>query len=72
LAINGKPTASWNDFFQARRGCAGRLTVRVFRQGAEFEVTMELPAKSRSPREVLEELRRDSTPAAPAARSELN
>jgi S1-C subfamily serine protease len=73
LAINGKPTASWNDFFQARSSCTERLTVRVFRQGAEFEVTMELPAQSRSPREVLEELkRRDAFPATPISRREIN
>jgi S1-C subfamily serine protease len=73
LAINGMPTASWNDFFQARRVCTGRLTVRVFRQGAEFEVAMDLPAQSRSPREVLEELqRRDPRPAAGPSRSETN
>lgn len=73
LAINGIPTASWNDFFQARSGATGRLTVRVFRQGAEFEVTMDLPTQSRSPREVLEELRRrDPVPEAELSRDEIN
>jgi S1-C subfamily serine protease len=54
LSINGMPTASWNDFFQARRCIPGDVTVRVFRRGHEFEATMALPNASRSPREVLE------------------
>jgi|SRR3954463_13592857 S1-C subfamily serine protease len=73
LAINGIPTASWNDFFQARRGSSGQLTVRVFRQGAEFEATMDLPAQSRSPREVLEELqRREPLSSAGLSRRDIN
>ena len=58
LSVNGMPTASWTDFFQARRRSAGQISVRVFRQGTEFEVTMDLPPTSRSPREVLDELQR--------------
>ena len=68
LSVNGVQTASWTDFFQARRRCDGHMTVRVFRSGIEFEVAMELPARSRSPREVLEELqRRDLLPHARSA-----
>jgi S1-C subfamily serine protease len=65
LSINGMTTASWADFFAARRQNTGRITVRVFRLGHEFEVEMELPPSSKSPREVLEELqRRDLLPQA--------
>jgi S1-C subfamily serine protease len=53
LSIDGVPTASWSAFFDARRG-ARRSTVRVFRRGAEFDVTLDLPANWRTPREVLE------------------
>jgi S1-C subfamily serine protease len=68
LSINGIPTASWADFFQARRNTTGPISVRVFRQGAEFDAMMELPTKTRSPREVLEELqRRDLLPRSSAA-----
>lgn len=64
LSINGIATPSWAEFFEARRQTTGRITVRVFRLGLELEVSMELPATSRSPREVLEELqRRDLLPA---------
>ena len=63
LSINGKPTPSWTEFFQARRQSKGQIVVRVFRQGDEFEVTMDLPTAIRAPREVLEELRqRDLLP----------
>jgi predicted metalloprotease with PDZ domain len=65
LSINGIPTASWSDFFQARRRATGQISVRVFRQGLEFDAKMDLPAATRSPREVLEELqRRDLLPRA--------
>jgi S1-C subfamily serine protease len=54
LAIDGKPTASWAEFFQARSLLPGLVTVRVFRQGAEFDVKMQLPANRLTPRAVLE------------------
>jgi S1-C subfamily serine protease len=57
LSIDGLPTASWADFFQARQRRTERMTVRVFRQGAEFDVSLELPAMSRCPRDVLERRR---------------
>src|SRR5215813_9055977 len=63
LSINGTPTPSWSEFFQARRQSKGSILVRVFRQGAEFEVRMALPEAIKTPREVLEELReRDLLP----------
>jgi S1-C subfamily serine protease len=54
LAINGMPTASWADFFQARRRSADCVTAKIFRHGREFEVTMKLPIQTRTPRHVLE------------------
>jgi S1-C subfamily serine protease len=71
LSINGVPTASWTDFFQARRRRNSHVvTARVFRQGTEFEVTLELPAQTRSPRHVLEQTQRRSAPALAADSSE--
>jgi S1-C subfamily serine protease len=67
LSINGIPTASWSDFFQARRRSTGQISVRVFRQGSEFDVILELPATSKSPREVLAELQRRELLPQPAA-----
>ena len=65
LSVNGIPTSSWTEFFQARRRSTGRISVRVFRQGTEFDAIMDLPPTSRSPREVLDEmLRRDLLPRA--------
>jgi S1-C subfamily serine protease len=58
LSVDGMRTPSWSEFFEARRRCDGRMTVRVFRSGVEFDVSMELPDRSRSPRDVLEELQR--------------
>jgi S1-C subfamily serine protease len=55
LSVNGMPTASWSDFFQARRRSAGPLRVRVFRRGLELEASMTLPLRAQSPRAVLDE-----------------
>ena len=54
MSINGVQTASWHDFFQARRGSVAPVTVRVFRHGVELDVELELPVQANSPREVLE------------------
>jgi len=54
LSVDGLPTASWMEFFQARRRCSGKMRVRVFRSGREFEVALDLPARFRCPRELLE------------------
>jgi S1-C subfamily serine protease len=65
LSIDGLPTASWAEFFQARQVRTGRPTVRVFRQGAEFDVSLDLPSTTRCPRHVLERLRqRELAPSA--------
>lgn len=54
LSLNGIPTASWSDFFQARWQSPGDVVVRVFRQGREFETPMALNPEVKSPREVLD------------------
>jgi S1-C subfamily serine protease len=56
LSLDGTPTPSWTDFLQARR-FSSSVTVRVFRQGSEFDVRMELPPTTRSPRHVMEATR---------------
>ncbi|HKU39199.1 MAG TPA: PDZ domain-containing protein [Polyangiales bacterium] len=55
LALNGARTASWAEFFQARRHATGPLVARVFRAGIELEITLDLPNRARTPREVLDE-----------------
>lgn len=54
LSLNGIPTASWSDFFQARWQSQDDVRVRVFRQGVEFEAPMALSPSVSSPREVLD------------------
>lgn len=54
LAINGIPTPSWTEFFQARRRATEPVIARIFRRGRQFEVRMDLPAQTRTPRHVLE------------------
>jgi hypothetical protein len=56
LAVNGFPTASWDDFLQARAQGEGTLLARVFRQGVEFDVSLTLRASSASPLEIIGEL----------------
>jgi S1-C subfamily serine protease len=64
LSINEMPTASWADFFHARRRSSGPLRVRVFRLGRELEVQMTLPVHTRCPREVLENCKHAESGAA--------
>jgi S1-C subfamily serine protease len=56
LAVNGMPTASWDDFVRARSQAGDQLLARVFRQGVEFDVTIALRASGRSPLELVGEL----------------
>jgi hypothetical protein len=56
LAVNGFPTACWNDFLEARAQSDGQLLARVFRQGVEFELSLTLRASNATPLEVLGEL----------------
>lgn len=54
LSLNGISTASWSDFFQARRQSTGDVVVRVFRNGVELEMPMALSPRASTPREVLD------------------
>lgn len=56
LAVDGIPTATWDDFLKARTKCKGRMLARVFRQGAEFEVSIPLRTTKMTPLDVLDEL----------------
>ena len=56
LSINGIPTATWDDFIQARAASGRDLSVRVFRDGTELEVSFALRSNNASPLEVLGEL----------------
>ena len=65
LSINGIPTPSWADFFQARRRCEGPMLVRLFRDGRELDITVEKLTTPLSPQAVLAELQiRDLLPRA--------
>ena len=68
LAIDGIPTPSWSDFFQARRRCKGQMNVRLFREGREFDITLDVPTTPLNPQAVLAELQiRDLFPRASRA-----
>jgi S1-C subfamily serine protease len=57
LAVDGKPTRSWEEFLEARRGCRGGFRARIFREGAELEIYLALSGNgTRSPLEVLAEV----------------
>jgi S1-C subfamily serine protease len=56
LAVNGFPTASWDDFLQARSQSDGTLLARVFRQGVEFDLSLTLRASASTPLEIMGEL----------------
>jgi len=57
LAIDGKRTATWDDFLEARGACGSAFTARIFRDGAEFNVHIQLrPTPASSPMQLLDEL----------------
>jgi S1-C subfamily serine protease len=56
LAVNGFPTASWDEFLQARAQSDGTLLARIFRQGVEFDLSLTLRASNASPLEIIGEL----------------
>jgi len=57
LSLDGMPTSSWDEFLRARKQAGRRIVVRVFRQGQEFDVSLELRASDKTPEQVLAELR---------------
>jgi S1-C subfamily serine protease len=56
LAIDGKPTPTWDDFLSARKDAKGQFTAKIFRDGEEFAVVIVLRPSNQSPLEVLAEL----------------
>jgi hypothetical protein len=56
LAVNGIPTASWDDFLRARSHKTTHLIARVFRQGVEFDMSIELRPNTKNPLEIIGEL----------------
>ena len=56
LAVDGKPTTSWDDFLEARKLGTDHMLARVFRQGVEFDITIPLRPATQSPIEILGEL----------------
>jgi predicted metalloprotease with PDZ domain len=53
LALNGTPTPSWAAFFEAAHAQRA-LHLRVFRQGRELELQLQLDTSPRTPRAVLD------------------
>ncbi len=56
LAVDGSPTETWDDFLRVRGKCRDRLVARIFRDGTELEVSIELRPSTRSPLELLAEV----------------
>jgi S1-C subfamily serine protease len=57
LSVDGLPTATWDDFLEARSRSKGGFLARIFRGGDEFEVSIEFRRReNKSPLEVLGEL----------------
>jgi S1-C subfamily serine protease len=57
LSLDGLPTSSWDEFLFARNQAGRSIAVRVFRQGQELDVSLELRASDKTPEQVLQELR---------------
>lgn len=56
LAVNDRPTATWDAFIAARNNCSGHFVAKIFRDGDELELRIELRPSSKSPMEILGEL----------------
>jgi S1-C subfamily serine protease len=56
LAIDDIPTATWDDFLRARSQSRGRFVARIFRDGVESRIAVELRASTRTPLEMLTEV----------------
>lgn len=56
LAVDGVPTRTWDDFLRARAATRGRFVARIFRDGVELEVTVELRANPPGAAEVLADM----------------
>lgn len=57
LSLDGLPTSSWDEFLHARTRAGRMIAVRVFRQGQELDMALELRVSDRTPAQVLDELR---------------
>lgn len=62
LSLDGLPTSSWDEFLRARNQAGRSIVVRVFRQGQELDMALELRASDKTPEQVLEELRKSHEP----------
>lgn len=67
LALDGHPTATWDDFLFARGRAQGQFVARIFRDGGELEILVVLRPSTRQPLEVLAELMDRGVVAPPAA-----
>lgn len=56
LALDGAPTPTWDDFIRVRSAVRDRFVARIFRDGAELEIAIELRRTSKSPFELLSEI----------------
>jgi S1-C subfamily serine protease len=56
LSVNNVRTATWDEFIAARNACQGRFVARIFRDGGEIELHIELRPSTRTPMEVLGEI----------------
>lgn len=69
LAVDGVTTSTWDEFLQVRGRCNGRMLARIFRDGVERDVDIELRASTKSPLELVSELQQHGiTPIEPAAK----
>lgn len=67
LSVDGVATPSWDDFLQVRSRCQGRMLARIFRDGVERDVDIELRPTTRSPLELIGELQQHGITPSPAS-----
>lgn len=56
LSIDGVPTPTWDAFIEVRAHCTDEMSVRLFREGAELDLTVPLRKTAQHPLVTLGEL----------------
>ncbi len=73
LAIDGVATSTWDDFIEVRGRCRDRMLARIFRDGVEREIDIELRPSNKTPMTLLGELQQHGiTPITGSGRRDVH
>lgn len=67
LAVDGVTTSTWDEFLEVRGRCRDRMCARIFRDGLEQEIEIELRPATKTPFELIGELQQHAVSSVPPA-----